>query len=192
MQRNLSTGLLSEIYWQLYFSSVNWCSIRLSQRLTLLSPMLTPHQHTQHTHTHAHSHCCAPITHTIRQTHTLHFSTPSTAVQHLNLRAIPSRLLNTTDWDEWQTSSASISSLILLVGQLLHIWYPPSYCCCWPQGTRNGFKAQIWRPGGSACWDTYHNAVGLSSVCGSWCTYYCHSGFPVTDECKLCDEQQIP
>ena len=81
-----------------------------------------PHTHTDtgpsHTHTHTHWH--GPVPHT--GTHT---ATPSAAGQHLNLRAIPARLLNTTDWDEWQTSRASISPLILLVGQLAHIRYSP-------------------------------------------------------------------
>lgn len=59
----------------------------------------------------------------------------------------------------------------------------------WPQGTGSVFKDQIWRPGASACWEAYHNHVGLNSVC-SCCTSYSHCIFPLTSQCKLFDEQE--
>lgn len=140
--------------------------------------------HSLHTLSHRHSKTHPSYTHT-------HSATPSTAIQHLNWRAIPVRVLNTTDWDEWQTSSASISPLILLVGQLSQIRYPRGYCCRWPQGTLNGFKGWIWRPGGSACWDTYHKDVGLNSGRHSCCTYpACHSALPITSQCEEFDGPQ--
>lgn len=101
---------------------------------------------------------------------------------HLNLRSIPVGLLNTTDWDEWQTSCASISSLILLVGPFLHIWYPPGLLLLWPRGTRRGFKEQIRRPGGSACWHAYLKDVGLNSVGGSCCAPGCHSSYWLVEQ----------
>lgn len=79
-------------------------------------PTLAPCDHVAaHTHTHpARTHARKGPS----------YSTPSAAIRHLNSGAIPVRLLNATDWDEWQTSSASVSLLILLVGWLQHIWYP--------------------------------------------------------------------
>lgn len=100
-------------------------------------------------------------------THTrrLSYSTPSAAIRHLNSRAIPVRLLNTTDWDEWQTSSASVSPLILLVGVALTHLIPRRLPLLRfaPGELASSSKTQIWRPGGSACWEAYRDRVGATS-----------------------------
>lgn len=104
-------------------------------------------------------------THTRTRTRRLSYSTPSAAIRHLNSRAIPVRLLNTTDWDEWQTSSASVSPLILLVGVALTHLIPRRLPLLRfaPGELAAPSKTQIWRPGGSACWEAYRDDVSATS-----------------------------
>lgn len=127
----------------------------------------TPPPIPTHTHTHA----------------SAHTSTPSTILQYLNLRASPVRRLNTTDWDEWPTSGASISPLILLVWvagpHLIPLWPPPLLLPA--SGNLRCFQSSSSGVPTAQHAETHSATMScLEQVYGSCCTSCCHTSSPVS------------